>query len=226
MPELFSKYFLPEEKVPVSPLKSALPQMPRGVHAGPDAPSGAGCRDARGRGSRTPVVEQTRTMRQFRRTGTLTSWPRRWHPCVRDSGEAPPAAEATPVAAVEEANRSRLSSPFRWRRPTPVVQEEVRTAPRQRRHRPRLRALRAEENRRKTGPSDWRGFSFPTFCGTTARDATLRCATELSMTSLGEEIKKSWELLQRKGRPRGRAHSTNYFKEALNEILANGQQVF
>ena len=50
------------------------------------------------------------------------------------------------------------------------------------------------------------------------RDGTL-------MTSLGEEIKKSWELYKEKVGPEA-AHSTNYFKEALNEILANGQQVF
>lgn len=55
------------------------------------------------------------------------------------------------------------------------------------------------------------------------RDAALRDGT--LMTSLGEEIKKSWELYKEKVGPEA-AHSTNYFKEALNEILANGQQVF
>jgi hypothetical protein len=55
------------------------------------------------------------------------------------------------------------------------------------------------------------------------RDAALRDGT--LMTSLGEEIKKSWELYKEKVGPEA-AQSTNYFKEALNEILANGQQVF
>jgi len=55
------------------------------------------------------------------------------------------------------------------------------------------------------------------------RDAALRDGT--LMTSLSEEIKKSWELYKEKVGPDA-AHSTNYFKEALNEILADGQQVF
>jgi len=45
------------------------------------------------------------------------------------------------------------------------------------------------------------------------------------MTALGDEIKKSWELYKEKVGPEV-AKSTNYFKEALNEILADGQKVF
>jgi hypothetical protein len=45
------------------------------------------------------------------------------------------------------------------------------------------------------------------------------------MTVLGEEIKKSWELYKEKVGA-DMANSTNYFKEALNEILADGQEVF
>jgi predicted Zn finger-like uncharacterized protein len=45
------------------------------------------------------------------------------------------------------------------------------------------------------------------------------------MTALGEEIKKSWELYKEKVGSEA-AQSTNYFKEALNEILADGQEVF
>lgn len=55
------------------------------------------------------------------------------------------------------------------------------------------------------------------------RDQALQDGT--LMTSLGEEIKKSWELYKEKVGPEA-AQSTNYFKEALNEILANGQDVF
>ena len=42
---------------------------------------------------------------------------------------------------------------------------------------------------------------------------------------LGDEIKKSWELYKDKVGA-DVANSTNYFKEALNEILADGQKVF
>lgn len=45
------------------------------------------------------------------------------------------------------------------------------------------------------------------------------------MAVLGDEIKKSWELYKEKVGPEI-AKSTNYFKEALNEILADGQKVF
>ncbi|UCG50910.1 MAG: zinc-ribbon domain-containing protein [Candidatus Latescibacterota bacterium] len=45
------------------------------------------------------------------------------------------------------------------------------------------------------------------------------------MTVLGDEIKKSWELYKEKVGPE-LANSTDYFKEALNEILADGQKVF
>jgi hypothetical protein len=45
------------------------------------------------------------------------------------------------------------------------------------------------------------------------------------MAVLGDEIKKSWELYKQKVGPE-LANSTNYFKEALNEILADGQKLF
>lgn len=45
------------------------------------------------------------------------------------------------------------------------------------------------------------------------------------MAALGDEIKKSWELYKQKVGP-DLANSTNYFKEALNDILADGQKLF
>jgi hypothetical protein len=45
------------------------------------------------------------------------------------------------------------------------------------------------------------------------------------MTALGDEIKKSWELYKQKVGP-DLANSTDYFKQALNEILADGQKLF
>ena len=55
------------------------------------------------------------------------------------------------------------------------------------------------------------------------RDKALQDGT--LMTALGGEIKKSWELYKDKIGS-DLANSTNYFKEALNEILADGQEVF
>lgn len=55
------------------------------------------------------------------------------------------------------------------------------------------------------------------------RDQALQDGT--LMTVLGEDIKKSWELYKEKV-GHDVASSTNYFKEALNEILADGQEVF
>jgi hypothetical protein len=43
--------------------------------------------------------------------------------------------------------------------------------------------------------------------------------------SLGVEIKKSWELYKERVTPEV-ANSNNHFREALNEILANGQKIF
>lgn len=55
------------------------------------------------------------------------------------------------------------------------------------------------------------------------RDQALQDGT--LMATLSEEIKKSWELYKEKVGPEV-AQSTNHFKEALNEILADGQEVF
>lgn len=43
--------------------------------------------------------------------------------------------------------------------------------------------------------------------------------------ALGQEIKKSWELYKERVTPE-LANSTNHFKEALNDILAEGQKIF
>lgn len=55
------------------------------------------------------------------------------------------------------------------------------------------------------------------------RDAGLKEGNLLE--ALGGEIKKSWELYKEKVTPEV-ANSTNYFREALNEILAEGDSVF
>jgi molybdopterin converting factor small subunit len=45
------------------------------------------------------------------------------------------------------------------------------------------------------------------------------------LEALGGEIKKSWELYKEKVTPEV-ANSTNHFRDALNEILADGDKVF
>jgi predicted Zn finger-like uncharacterized protein len=45
------------------------------------------------------------------------------------------------------------------------------------------------------------------------------------LEALGPEIKKSWELYKEKVTPEV-ANSTNHFRDALNEILAEGEKVF
>ncbi len=55
------------------------------------------------------------------------------------------------------------------------------------------------------------------------RDEALRSGTLLE--ALGPEIKKSWELYKNRVTPEV-ANSTTHFRDALNEILAEGQKVF
>jgi len=55
------------------------------------------------------------------------------------------------------------------------------------------------------------------------RDQALKEGTLLEV--LGPEIKKSWELYKEKVTPEV-ANSTTHFRDALNEILADGQKVF
>jgi hypothetical protein len=56
-----------------------------------------------------------------------------------------------------------------------------------------------------------------------ARDRALREGNLIS--ALGTEVDKAWALYKAKV-DRGVADSTTYFKDALNEILANGQKVY
>jgi len=55
------------------------------------------------------------------------------------------------------------------------------------------------------------------------RDQALQAGNLLE--ALGPEIKKSWELYKEKVTPEV-ANSTTHFRDALNEILAEGQKVF
>ncbi|RKZ15390.1 hypothetical protein DRQ53_09170 [bacterium] len=55
------------------------------------------------------------------------------------------------------------------------------------------------------------------------RDTALANGTLVQ--ALGQEIKKSWELYKERVTPKV-ATETNYFKDALNDILAEGQKIF
>jgi hypothetical protein len=55
------------------------------------------------------------------------------------------------------------------------------------------------------------------------RDSSLQSGNLVQV--LGPEIKKSWEVYKEKVTPEV-ANSTNHFREALNEILAEGQPIF
>ena len=58
------------------------------------------------------------------------------------------------------------------------------------------------------------------------RDARDRALVDGTLVqTLGQEIKKSWEVYKERVTPEV-ANSTNHFREALNEILANGQHIF
>jgi predicted Zn finger-like uncharacterized protein len=119
-----------------------------------------------------------------------------------EAGSRPVAAAATPVPAAQAA-------------PAPEVRPAAEAAARP------ARGGRTPEDRAKRLARVL--VSDILWYNRDKRDAALRDGT--LMTSLGEEIKKSWELYKEKVGPEA-AHSTNYFKEALNEILADGQEVF
>ena len=211
-----AKYFLPEEKVPVNPLKVRCPKCravfmltgkaERAAIVMPPLPP-------------EPVVEAVTPAPQPMRDLVQPFMARASEPVAAPVAEvsmASPTAVAEPVATPEEAPE-----------PVPAAVEHEPAAA------PEVAATPAP-----AGKSSARGgksaddrarrlarvlVSDILWYNRERRDAALRDGS--LMTSLGEEIKKSWELYKEKVGPEA-AHSTNYFKEALNEILANGQQVF
>lgn len=163
-----AKYFLPEEKVPDTPLKVRCPKC-RGVFA-----------------------LEPRTAPVSAGVGAATAHKRPAAPVATPESdfEIPLAAPAAPAPAPAAASR-------------------------------RLRGGRGPEDRAKRLARVL--VSDILYYNRERRDQALQDGT--LMTALGEEIKKSWELYKEKVGPEA-AQSTNYFKEALNEILANGQEVF
>jgi predicted Zn finger-like uncharacterized protein len=240
-----SKYFLPEEKVPVNPLKVRCPKCRavfmlsgRAERAPVAAPA-----PARAVETAIPTLETARIARKF--TGREHELPGTAVATEPVPVEMPMASQPAPLmatienaamAAPAETVEAPRVEPAVVATPEPVVPEPVRTAPEVAAApapapEPAVTPAPAAKSAARGGKSaDDRArrlarvlVSDILWYNRERRDAALRDGT--LMTSLGEEIKKSWELYKEKVGPEA-AHSTNYFKEALNEILANGQQVF
>ncbi len=125
-------------------------------------------------------------------------------PIERSGFEAAPRPEAAPTAVAVE------DEPARGERPA----DRSGAVPR-----PRTAPTAAEKNRRlaRALVSDILVYN---------RDARDKALAEGTLVqTLGQEIKKSWELYKEKVGPEV-ASSTNDFREALNEILADGQKIF
>lgn len=121
---------------------------------------------------------------------------------------------AEPVAAVSETAKPSIEAQSA---PTPGPSKEAAKVPKRTRKR---KGDKADDRARRLA----RVLVSDILCyNTEKRDQALIDGN--LMTVLGDDIKKSWELYKEKVGPEV-AKSTNYFKEALNEILADGQKVF
>jgi predicted Zn finger-like uncharacterized protein len=239
-----SKYFLPEEKVPVNPLKVRCPKCRAVFMLSGRAERASVAAPAATRAVETamPGMESARTARKFTGRdhdlpGTAVATEPAPVAMPMASGPAPLMAtiENAAMAAQAETVEAPAVEPAVAATPEPVAQEPVRTAPEVATApapaaEPPVASAPAAKTGRGGKSADDRAkrlarvlVSDILWYNRERRDAALRDGT--LMTSLGEEIKKSWELYKEKVGPEA-AHSTNYFKEALNEILANGQQVF
>jgi predicted Zn finger-like uncharacterized protein len=193
-----AKYFLSEERIPASPLKVRCPKC-RAVFM------------LAGRKERVPGNVAAPSVATPRSEEAMAHAPAR-PAAVAAVVEAVPAVEAAAPAmnaASDPAVAAGESAPTPAT--TPAAPEAARPA----------RGGKSADDRAKRLARVL--VSDILWYNRERRDAALRDGT--LMTSLGEEIKKSWELYKEKVGPEA-AHSTNYFKEALNEILADGQQVF
>ena len=138
---------------------------------------------------------------------------------------APPVVEPVPEPAAAPATAH--SAPA----PAPAAEPKAPMAPKAPKEKPKSKSKAKPKKGKKRGRSDddrakrlARVLVSDILCyNQDKRDQALQDGT--LMTVLGGEIKKSWELYKEKIGPE-LASSTNYFKEALNEILADGQEVF
>ena len=211
-----AKYFLPEDKVPENPLKVRCPKctavftlVPQLAPVGVGAPAPAAAGPAP---SAPPVVEHT-----------LEAAPVPAPPVPEPM--APAAAVAPPVAEpVEPAVEAAPPAP------EPVEPAVEAAPPAAEPAEPAAKPAKSARSKRGGRSKDDRAKRLARvlvsdiLCyNQDKRDQALQDGT--LMTVLGEEIKKSWELYKEKVGA-DLANSTNYFKEALNEILADGQEVF
>ena len=198
-----AKYFLPEEKVPVNPVKVRCPKC-RAVFmlAGKRAPVEV-----------PPVVEPAEELIAAQAPAPAPAPAVPVMPPVRPVEVAVAPVVEAPIARTAVAEEpAAVETPFA---PAPAAEAPVAEPAR-----PSRGGKSADDRAKRLARvlvSDILWYNRE------RRDAALRDGT--LMTSLGEEIKKSWELYKEKVGPEA-AQSTNYFKEALNEILADGQQVF
>jgi predicted Zn finger-like uncharacterized protein len=214
------KYFLPEEKVPASPLKVRCPKCRAVFMLAGRAQRAASV-------ALSVPVTPAPTIRPAVEMAPPVAEPLRPAPRpfvapvqaaapVAEASHSAPAAVAEPVVQAAAPIEHETEAVEEAATPAPVVTD----APASPGHRSARGGKSADDRAKRLARvlvSDILWYNRE------RRDAALRDGT--LMTSLGEEIKKSWELYKEKVGPEA-AHSTNYFKEALNEILANGQQVF
>ena len=206
-----AKYFLGEEKVPVNPLKVRCPKC-RAVFMLAARTERAAVAAVAATPAPAPVFEVAAPAVESLRPSPEPVFMQESAPVVESPVSAPtmvaePVTEIEPIAVAPAA----AAAPEIEEVAAPAASPAGRSA----------RGGKSAEDRAKRLARVL--VSDILWYNRERRDAALRDGT--LMTSLSEEIKKSWELYKEKVGPEA-AHSTNYFKEALNEILANGQQVF
>jgi len=192
-----AKYFLPQDKLPVSPIKVRCPKCTAVFTLVPQPePVGVGAAVAPGPAPAGGSVQE------YEIPGGIPE---------QVTPDTPPVSEEVASAvAVEQA---------------PAAEPKPKSKPKAKPSKPaktkKKPGGRSKEDRAKRLA---RVLVSDILCyNREKRDQALQDGT--LMTVLGEEIKKSWELYKEKIGPE-LANSTNYFKEALNEILADGKEVF
>jgi len=203
-----AKYFLPEDRVPENPTRVRCPKCTAVFTLVPHAEPVAAGRTASGprvydldAPETQPVVTPPRAKKS---SASATVAPE----AVEPKPASPKAAAPEPVApeAVAPEAVSAAAAPA-------AIPEAPAT--------PRRRSGHSKEDRAKRLARVL--VSDILIYNREKRDESLANGT--LMTVLGDEIKKSWELYKEKVGS-DVAGSNNYFKEALNEILADGQEVF
>jgi len=219
-----AKYFLPEDKVPENPLKVRCPKctavftlVPQLAPVGVAAPAPA---------AESPVLSAPPAVEH-----TLDPVPEPVKPAQPAQPVAEPVASAAAAAPpAPPAPKSQPAKPAPPAQPVaepaapPAVEQTPDPAPKPAKPAKSAKSKRGGRSKEDRAKRLARVLVSDILCyNQDRRDQALEDGT--LMTVLGAEIKKSWELYKEKVGP-DLANSTNYFKEALNEILADGQEVF